>query len=135
MPINNHVTIVTKRIEYEDYYFLILPDIAAGSKGRYTVYRISSSPGTTGRCVVIGRELKLAYCKKLVAKYPKPKRLETRVQLSAKAIAKKIAARLATAEGKAALAKAGKESRERAADMVVRTRALPIDLATIFPDD
>lgn len=118
----NHVTIVKKRIEYEDYYFVILPDIAAGLK-RYTAYRIGSSPGAgkQGRTKVIARGCSLKICKKVVRDYPKPKRLKAVVS-EAKRIAEKIKARLATVEGKAALAKAGKESRQRVKEMADRTR-------------
>lgn len=43
------------RIKYNDYYILILPDIAAGKTPRYTVYKIPSSPAK--RIKIIGREL------------------------------------------------------------------------------
>lgn len=60
---NNKIIVETARVEYENFYILIVPDIASGSKGRYTVYKIPSSPSR--RIKVIGRELNLTFAKKL----------------------------------------------------------------------
>lgn len=61
------VAIITKRIDYYDRYFLIVPNIAAGRKGRYTVYRIPTSCGQRVR--IIGRELTLADSKRIVREH------------------------------------------------------------------
>jgi hypothetical protein len=60
----NRIIVETHRIEYENFYILIVPDIAAGHRGRYTVYKIPSSPSR--RIKIIGRELPLKFAKKYV---------------------------------------------------------------------
>jgi len=59
-----HIVIETKRIDINGYYYLIIPNVAAGYKGRYTVYRIPSSDG--GRIKIVGRELTLGFAKRYV---------------------------------------------------------------------
>lgn len=63
----SRVAIITTRIDYNSCYFLIVPDIAAGSIKKYTVYKIPTSSGQ--RVKIIGRELTLGNCKRLVKKY------------------------------------------------------------------
>jgi hypothetical protein len=45
-------------------YFLIVPDHASGRRSRYTVYIIPASP--SGRVRVVGRELPLRDCRRLI---------------------------------------------------------------------
>lgn len=54
------------KIPYEGFYYLIVPDAAAGKKGRYSVYRIPSSPSR--RIKVVGRELSLSNARQVVEK-------------------------------------------------------------------
>lgn len=61
-----------KRIDYNDYYCLIVPDMAAGLKYRYTVYRITASPRKKS-IKIIGRELDLPLAKKVARKVNKNK--------------------------------------------------------------
>lgn len=56
----------TRRAGYYGVYFLIVPDNAAGLPGRYTVYRVPSSPRR--RIRVVGRELPLGFARKHVAR-------------------------------------------------------------------
>lgn len=51
------VATIVKRIGYHERYVLIVPDMASGSRGRYTVYSVPSSPSR--RIRIIGRELRL----------------------------------------------------------------------------
>lgn len=53
---------VTKRVGYGQFYYLIVPDHAAGRKNRYTVYKIPSSP--SGKIKIIGRELLMSQARK-----------------------------------------------------------------------
>lgn len=62
--LKDSVAVITKRIDYDDCYYLIVPDIAAGSLGRYTVYRIPASPSR--KVKIVGRELPLEYSKEYV---------------------------------------------------------------------
>lgn len=117
MQTKSNVAVITQRIDYKGFYFLIVPDMAAGSKDAYTVYRIPSSPSR--RIKIIARECSLDFCKKLIKDYPKVKDLR---MTAAQKIANKIRKRLATPQGRAALEKAGKESRQRAEEMADRTR-------------
>lgn len=55
------------RINYNDFYILIIPNMAAGKKSRYTVYKIPSSEGK--RVEVIGRELDIRTARKIAKKY------------------------------------------------------------------
>lgn len=116
MPTSN-VALITQRIDYKAFYFLIVPDMAAGRKDAYTVYRIPSSPSR--RIKVIARECDLDFCKKLCKNYNKP---PTKKQKAIKKIADRIIAKLKTPQGKAALEEAGKASRQRAEEMADRTR-------------
>ena len=54
----------TKRVGYNGYYYLIVPDHASGHRARYTVYRIPGSPSR--RTIIIGRELPLAHARRLI---------------------------------------------------------------------
>lgn len=54
----------TRRVGYRGHYYLIVPDHAAGHRGRYTVYKIPGSP--SGLTKVVGRELPLGYARRLV---------------------------------------------------------------------
>jgi hypothetical protein len=56
----------TERVGYYGCYYLIVPDHAAGHRGRYTVYRIPASPSR--RVKIVGRELPLAYARKYARK-------------------------------------------------------------------
>lgn len=62
----SRVATIVKRIPYHDRYALIVPDMAAGTKGRYTVYSIPSSPSRRVR--VIGRELTLGQARRIAGK-------------------------------------------------------------------
>ena len=65
-----HELIVSKkRIGYDNYHYLIVPDEAAGRKYRYTVYQIPTSPSR--KIKVIGLELPLEYARKVVKKHEK----------------------------------------------------------------
>lgn len=55
------------RINYNDFYILIIPNMAAGKKSRYTVYKIPSSEGR--KIEVIGRELDIRTARKIAKKY------------------------------------------------------------------
>jgi hypothetical protein len=66
------VAVITKRIDYDDSYYLIVPNIAAGSLGRYTVYRIPTS--TARKVKIVGRELPLEYAKDYVKQLQKGER-------------------------------------------------------------
>lgn len=58
----------THRINYKDFYILILPDMAAGSQyPRYTVYKIPSSPANKTK--IIGRELDIRTARKIAKQY------------------------------------------------------------------
>ncbi len=57
----------THRINYNDFYILIIPNMAAGKKSRYTVYKIPSSEGK--RIEIIGRELDIRTARKIAKKY------------------------------------------------------------------
>jgi hypothetical protein len=52
-----------KRINYLGNYLLIVPDIAAGRKRRYTVYSVPSSPSR--KIKVVGRELTIGQARKI----------------------------------------------------------------------
>jgi len=67
--------IITTRIPYPTHYYLILPNVAAGTKGRYTVYRIPSSETPSRRIKVIGRELPLGHAKRVVQKWKEEDKL------------------------------------------------------------
>lgn len=56
--------VLTKKIDRADAYFMIVPDNAAGLPNRFTLYRIPSSP--SGRMKILGRELPLAHCRRIV---------------------------------------------------------------------
>jgi hypothetical protein len=56
-----------KRIQHELHYYVILPDNAAGSGGRYTVYRMPSSPSR--KITIIGRELPLGHAQRIVREH------------------------------------------------------------------
>lgn len=58
----------THRINYDDCYILILPDMAAGRKSRYTVYKIPSSDGSK-KIKIIGRELDIRTARKIAKEY------------------------------------------------------------------
>ncbi len=60
----SNLALIKKRIPYEGNYFLIVPDIAAGRRFRYTVYKIPSSPSR--RIKVIGREIDLKTARRIV---------------------------------------------------------------------
>jgi hypothetical protein len=51
------------------YYYLIVPDMAAGRKFRFTVYRIPSSPSR--RVKIIGRELDMITAQKVIRSWKK----------------------------------------------------------------
>lgn len=55
------------RIKYEDYYILIVPNMAAGKRPRYTVYKIPSTEGD--RIKIIGRELDIKMARKIAKEY------------------------------------------------------------------
>jgi len=57
------------RIDYDGKYFLILPNIAAGKKFRYTVYQLPTSDG--GRVKILGRELDLKTARWVVKNHSK----------------------------------------------------------------
>ena len=57
----------THRINYNDFSILIIPNMAAGKKSRYTVYKIPSSEGK--RIEIIGRELDIRTARKIAKKY------------------------------------------------------------------
>lgn len=57
----------THRINHDDCYILILPDMAAGIKNRYTVYKIPSSPAN--KIKIIGRELDIRTARKIAKQY------------------------------------------------------------------
>ncbi len=57
----------THRINYNDFYILIISNMAAGKKSRYTVYKIPSSEGK--RIEIIGRELDIRTARKIAKKY------------------------------------------------------------------
>jgi hypothetical protein len=59
--------LTTKRIQYGLHYYVILPDNSAGSVGRYTVYRIPSSPSR--KISIIGRELPLGHAQRIVREH------------------------------------------------------------------
>lgn len=59
-----------EKIEYNEGYFLIVPDAAAGSPDRFTVYRIPSSPSRRVR--VIGRELPLGTAREVIRQFQEP---------------------------------------------------------------
>lgn len=57
----------TKRIKYEDNYYLIVPNVASGHRGRYTVYEIPPyEPNVKRRIKIVGRELPLGFARKYV---------------------------------------------------------------------
>ena len=58
------IILVKDKIPHGSFYFLILPDSAAGLPHRYTVYRVPSSP--SGKIGIIGQELPLADARKVV---------------------------------------------------------------------
>jgi len=64
------------RINYNDFYILIIPNMAAGKKGRYTVYKIPSSE--TGKIEIIGRELPIGMARKIAKKYENDVSKETK---------------------------------------------------------
>ncbi len=55
------------RINYNDCYILIIPNMAAGHKNRYSVYKISSSENKKPE--IIGRELDIQTARKIASKY------------------------------------------------------------------
>lgn len=55
------------RINYNDCYILIVPNMAAGKKPRYTVYKIPSSEA--GKIKIIGRELNIKTARKIAREY------------------------------------------------------------------
>lgn len=55
------------RINYNDCYILIIPNMAAGHKNRYTVYKISSSEIKKPK--IIGRELDIRTARKIASEY------------------------------------------------------------------
>ena len=57
----------TKRIGYDNFYYLIIPDHASGRRNRYTLYRIPSHPTANDRqsIKILGRELPLDRCKRI----------------------------------------------------------------------
>jgi len=61
---------IKTRIGYEEYYFLIVPDVAAGKKYRYTMYRVPSSPSR--RIKVVARECTLKDCRLIAKRYRVP---------------------------------------------------------------
>lgn len=64
------VTLKTKaRVGYDGSYAVIIPDHAAGRRGRYTVYLFTSHPvWTQWQAVkIIGRELPLTFARKVAA--------------------------------------------------------------------
>ena len=69
------VSIITKRVDYLDCYYLIIPDIAAGLPDRFTVYVLPTSGGVQQknngdkRVKIIGRELDLPYSRRLVREH------------------------------------------------------------------
>ncbi len=58
--------IINDKVEYEEHYYLIVPDNAAGRDNVYTVYKIPSSPSR--EISIIGRELPLEVAKQVVNK-------------------------------------------------------------------
>jgi hypothetical protein len=52
------------RVGYDGCYYLIVPDHAAGSPNRYTVYKIPASPNRRVR--VVGRELPIGFAHRYV---------------------------------------------------------------------
>lgn len=59
-----------KRINYFGSYILILPDIAAGRKRRYSVYVMPTSPDSTRfKPKIIGRELTIGHARKIASEY------------------------------------------------------------------
>ena len=64
---------IKTRIGYEEYYFLIVPDVAAGKKYRYTMYRVPSSPSR--RIKLVARECTLAHCRLIARNYPTTKKM------------------------------------------------------------
>jgi hypothetical protein len=54
------------RVGYAGQYVLIVPDHAAGRRGRYTVYLIPSSPSRDTQ--VLGRELPLGQARRIARK-------------------------------------------------------------------
>lgn len=53
----------THRVGYNGSYYLIIPDHAAGIPGRYTVYKIPSTPAK--KIKIIGRSLSLGLARRM----------------------------------------------------------------------
>ena len=66
---NDKIAIITKRINYYDFYILIVPDISAGRRNRFTIYKVPTSEGH--RVKIVGRELPLGFAKKYAKKCAK----------------------------------------------------------------
>jgi hypothetical protein len=62
-------TVIKRRVDIYGRYILIVPNIASGCKGRYTVYLIPTSDG--GKIKVVGRELPLGLAKKIAREHSK----------------------------------------------------------------
>ena len=61
---------IKTRIGYDEYYFLIVPDVAAGKKHRYTMYRVPSSHSRSIK--VVARECTLQDCRLIAKNYRVP---------------------------------------------------------------
>lgn len=60
---DKHTFVIPNRIGIYEYYFVFVPNVASGRKGRYTIYKI---PPHEGRIRIVGRELPLGYAKKYI---------------------------------------------------------------------
>ena len=60
------IILETTKRNFLGYYYVIIPDNAAGYKHRYTVYRMPDSAG--GEVAIIGRELPLGFSRDLIRK-------------------------------------------------------------------
>ena len=61
--------IIRRRVDIFGRYILIVPNIASGCKGRYTVYLLPTSDG--GKIKIVGRELLLGHAKKIAREHSK----------------------------------------------------------------
>jgi hypothetical protein len=62
-------TVIKRRVDIFGRYILIVPNIASGCKGRYTVYLLPTSDG--GKVKIVGRELPLGHAKRIARAHSK----------------------------------------------------------------
>lgn len=62
-----------KRVGYHGFYYLILPNHAAGKLYRYTIYKIPSSPSCNpyDKIKIVGRELTLKDAREITKNFLK----------------------------------------------------------------